>query len=342
MPATSAVPSLVNHDHDHDHEYMAPDMVPDVVPVSVLPLAEGLSSGRVREAWSCLARESDNLRAVYQTPSWCAYQAVGGEPINLALLLDPADEVIGVTPLQHTTFELIFSVRNRVLWRKTFAGLVMMGGQPLLPSCRRTYDGLFRAIRGTFPDRDCLCLGEVPLDSYLWVYLENSAEIRSCWHRFEPHRGVVRHHWLSLPSTFAEYLAKFSSRTRNTFKRERQAVDEARRRFLGTNPRRVARRSFRIHCMCHADRCRRVAARGRQDAGEPPLFRARTESSRHCGAWPVAGVRVEMRRPPLRLRAWFSNRCDVRSLRRRVRPPVRAVLPGQGTLVLADRGPVCL
>jgi CelD/BcsL family acetyltransferase involved in cellulose biosynthesis len=167
-----------------------------------------------------LASESDNLRSFYQTPTWCAHKALAGERIDVAVLRDTSAKLIGLAPLLHTTFRLTFTMGMGEPWAKPFRGLQMLGNQPLLSSSVRAQDELFRAIRGTFPDRDCLCLGNVPLDSGLWEYLENSAEIRSFWRRYLPQGGPVRHYWLSLPSTFAEYLAKFGGKTRQTVKRQ--------------------------------------------------------------------------------------------------------------------------
>ncbi len=96
----------------------------------------------------------------------------------------------------------------------------MMGNQPLLPSCVQAYDQLFRAIREMFPDSACLCMWGVPLDSYLWEYLASSGEIRAFWRRYLPYGGSTRHHWLSLPATFKEYLAKFSTLSRHTLRRK--------------------------------------------------------------------------------------------------------------------------
>jgi CelD/BcsL family acetyltransferase involved in cellulose biosynthesis len=194
--------------------------VSDLVRVSVVPLTEALSSGTIREKWLSLASESDNLRALHQTPSWCARKVFFlGERIDVAVLQDAPGEIIGLAPLQHTTFPLGFTIGKRQLWAKRFCGLLMMGNQPLLPSCMQTYDELFRAIRGTFPDSACLCMWGVPLDSYLWEYLATSGEIRAFWQRCLPCGGATRHHWLSLPSTFREYLAKFSAKSRHELKR---------------------------------------------------------------------------------------------------------------------------
>ena len=245
-----------DHDHDHDHEYMVPDMVPDMVRASVLPLAEALSSEAIREEWSRLASVSDNVRAVHQTPSWCAHEALTGEPVRVALLRDASDKVIGVAPLQDTTFRLAFTKGRRNPWAKSFRGLVLLGDQPLLPPTttttmstwcptwcpttvrrgspdpavpwvarsgerpqREVYNALFRAIHRGFPGCDCLFIWAVFRDSYLWEYLENSAEARALWQPYLPDRPVG-HYLLSLPSTFADYLAKFTSKSRHNLKRQ--------------------------------------------------------------------------------------------------------------------------
>ena len=111
--------------------------------VSVIPLEEALSSDGICESWSCLASHSDNPRAFQQTPQWCAYKALAGDRVHLALLGDSAGRLLGVTPVQSTIFELTFSVCNRTFWTKPFHGLQMVGAQPLLPPGTDAYDALF-------------------------------------------------------------------------------------------------------------------------------------------------------------------------------------------------------
>ena len=226
MPTPLSPPTLV--DHDHDHEYM--------VPVSILPLAKALSSDRIREQWLCLAKESDNLRAFYQTPNWCQHKALCGERIDVAVVQGASAQLLGVAPLLATTFQLSFAAGKRALWTKPFRGLWLEANQPFLLSTAtttttmstwcptwcpmETYDRLLRVIRSTFPDRDCLYMGSVPLDSFLWKYIESSPEVRSFWQPFLPARGPSRHYGLLLPPTFAEYAAKFPARSLKNLRRE--------------------------------------------------------------------------------------------------------------------------
>ena len=198
MPAVATQSDIYNHDHDHDHEYMVPDMVP----VSVLPLPEALSSDKIRKKWSCLASQSDNFRAVFQTPGWCLHKALGGDRVRVAVVRDAAQETIGVAPLLDTEFPLSLAICKRELCSKSFRGLQMVGNQPLLPARPRVYDALFRGIREALPDCECLCLWGIALDSYLWKYLENSREARTFWQRYLPREMPSRHHWISLPPTF--------------------------------------------------------------------------------------------------------------------------------------------
>ena len=125
-----------------------------------------------------------------------------------------------MAPLQDAAFRLAFANGKRGPWAKSFRGLRMVGGEPLLPPSGPAHDALFRAIRQTFPNCDCLSLDQVRLDSFLWDYFSESQEIREFWHPYLPHRGPARHHWLLLPSTFADYLAKFGGKTRQTVKRQ--------------------------------------------------------------------------------------------------------------------------
>ena len=186
---------------------------------SIIPVSEGLGSDSFRAQLHALAEASGNFRAFVQTPHWCVHKVSAGERIQLAVRQNAAGELIGVTPLQTMTCPLPFDIGKRRIWQKSLRGLLLMGNIPLLPACEQAYHELFSTIHDTPESYDCLCLWGVPTDSYLFHYITTSRAIAESYIYYTPF-GIPRYHWLALPSTFAEYLSKFSAKTRNTLKRK--------------------------------------------------------------------------------------------------------------------------
>ena len=81
------------------------------------------------------------------------------------------------------------------------------------------YDEWFRALGESSAAFDCLCIWGLPQSCYLFEYITTSPLIAAAWYRHLPEGYNPRSYWLKLPATFQEYLAQFTSKTRNSFKR---------------------------------------------------------------------------------------------------------------------------
>lgn len=80
------------------------------------------------------------------------------------------------------------------------------------------YDLLFRELAKA-QDFQALYLEEIPLDSFLWIYLHESELIRKKFRLYQPRPAAPRP-VLRLEGTFQQYMGKFNSKHRNTLNRK--------------------------------------------------------------------------------------------------------------------------
>jgi CelD/BcsL family acetyltransferase involved in cellulose biosynthesis len=173
-----------------------------------------------RAEWQHLVSETTPASALFQSPDWFEHVAATHPQASpLALSVESADKRLGVAPLSWERTTLDFTIRRRTLGRFHLRVVEILGGQPLLPPDPTGYDALFRTIEGIDRPYDCVRMAMIPTDSFAWRYLAESQLIRHNFICYVPD-GVNRSRLIALPSTFDEYLAKFSSKTRSELRRQ--------------------------------------------------------------------------------------------------------------------------
>jgi GNAT superfamily N-acetyltransferase len=182
----------------------------------------------LRQKWEQLLESSDNLDLLYQYPQWFDH-LVATDPNDTRLLLGVVKNdtgiLTGISPIRVGRYSLKFDISSYALWKTNLRTAFILGSQPLLPPDERLYDRLFTALWENLPECDCIYMDTVPTESFLWQYLDKSKWLLELW---IPHvvDGIQNHHALLLPPTFEEYLSKFKSKTRNTFKRKVKRLRE--------------------------------------------------------------------------------------------------------------------
>ena len=97
--------------------------------------------------------------------------------------------------------------------------LKMLGGGIDFPEDPDAYDLLFRELDRGGAGFDTLYLEEVPVESFLWKYLQQSQIVRELFVRYQPEAPMPRP-VLRVEGTFEQYMAKFNSKHRNTLNRK--------------------------------------------------------------------------------------------------------------------------
>ena len=95
-------------------------------------------------------------------------------------------------------------------------------GLPDMPEDKEAWDSLFEAALAQAPDG--LYLEAVPLDSYLWNHLRTSPRLSHLIQH--PTDNPAEHFVISLPESYEAYMAKFSSKTRNTLQRRVRKLEK--------------------------------------------------------------------------------------------------------------------
>jgi hypothetical protein len=212
----------VTSEHSHG-SFTAPQMsTNDSSTFSFVSSPEEWNLPNLRQEWEKLLKSSENLDLLYQSPQWFDH-LVATDPDDIRLLLgiaqNDAGRLVGIVPIRVDWYNLKYDISSYALWKTTLRTASILGSQPLLPPDERLYNRLFTAIWENIPECDSIYMDSVPMDSFLWQYLERSRESREHCLLYVPD-GIRPYHSLLLPTIFDEYLSKFKSKTRNTFKRK--------------------------------------------------------------------------------------------------------------------------
>jgi len=99
----------------------------------------------------------------------------------------------------------------------------LIGGTPDFPEDPAAYDLLFTELANQLSahagDFDTLYLDGIPLDSFLWTYLQDSRVIRNRFFAYQPD-SAKPHLLLRLAGSFQDYMGKFSAKHRKNINRE--------------------------------------------------------------------------------------------------------------------------
>ena len=105
-----------------------------------------------------------------------------------------------------------YDVAGHCLYNLPLRQVDLLGGELLLPPDMGIHDHFFLTLDHTFPEAECFLLDSLLCSSFTWRYLQESAVVRR---RFLPYAidGACDYHTLSLPPTFAGYLASSTARS---------------------------------------------------------------------------------------------------------------------------------
>jgi hypothetical protein len=179
----------------------------------------------VRSAWDRMHSSSDPIGAVYRSPAWFNHMNVVSPamPRHVAVVRDQAGAIHGVAGLgvRRVSLPLRAGGLNWLSIRPRIVDL--FGGQPLLDDDADCYDCLFSGLDKHFPDCDGIRLADIPIGGSLFQYLHESAAIQ---HRFLvcDLGGMAPYHTLPLPTSYAQYQARFTRKKRYNLRRQERLL----------------------------------------------------------------------------------------------------------------------
>jgi hypothetical protein len=128
----------------------------------------------LHQEWDELLESSENLELLYQSPKWFGH-LLAINPYNnnlvLGIIKDKSGQTVGIVPIGFGQNILSFDVSSYRLWKVRLRTASILGSQALMPQNEDIYEQLFMTLMSAFPEIHCIYLGSVPIDSFLWEYL---------------------------------------------------------------------------------------------------------------------------------------------------------------------------
>lgn len=179
-----------------------------------------------RRDWQALVATSRNLYSQYQSPQWFDHLRAIGDPGLLPPLAvtDRDGRLAGIVPLSFGERDLIFTTKERILWRSVLQVVSILGSDPLMPDDPELVGRVFAEALDSAPGADGVYLHSVAADGILWRHLKVESRRRDRLVYLASGRRPF--HFLELPETFQAYLAKFGAKKRYNLARQVRLLRE--------------------------------------------------------------------------------------------------------------------
>jgi len=172
--------------------------------------------------WERLLESKENLELLYQSPQWFEHLLTIDPHYNdlvLGIVKDNFGQTIGIVPIRIDHYTLTFDLSSYMLWKIHLRTASILGSQPLIPQDENIYNQLFMSLMTAFPEIQCIYMGSVPVDSFLWQYLNTDKGNERYWIP-QVVDGLQTIHALLLPETFDSYLSKLKRKKRYNLQRQ--------------------------------------------------------------------------------------------------------------------------
>ena len=137
---------------------------------SFLSRPESWHELRLRSEWEELLDQSGNIHAIFQSPTWLDHIRATGAYERLSLAV--ARNERGGSSGRFRSAPRAAASRSTSAAAPSAESLCstvwLLGSEPLVPADYGTYESLFQAVDGAFPDSQCISLSSVPRSSPIW------------------------------------------------------------------------------------------------------------------------------------------------------------------------------
>lgn len=154
-----------------------------------------------------------------QDPNWLRGY-FGGQESNLFLYsLYQSDQLCGVAAFLRRDWPMKWQIGELTLAEFPLTRFRLLTDTLTFPSEEAAYDVLFQELAKADGCFDMLHLEEIPVDSFLWNYLNSRTLIRNSFLIYQPD-APAPHPLLRFQGSYEEYMGKFSSKHRKNLMRE--------------------------------------------------------------------------------------------------------------------------
>ena len=152
-------------------------------------------------------------------PIWLQeHIATGNSQISVYFLLR-GDSLAGFVPVLLSDSQVKCQLGEIGVRSFPVRRMTLLGSGGLFPEDNSAYEMLFRHLSAQKERFDALYLDNVPTDSFLWKFLETNPQVHKALTRYVPERPAARL-LLHLEGSFESYMARFSSKHRQTLRRK--------------------------------------------------------------------------------------------------------------------------
>ena len=153
-----------------------------------------------------------------QDPEWLR-GFFDGELQNLtACFLYDSNSLRGIVPFLLRPWPMRLYLGEFPIGKLPLRRLRLVGTTLDIPETESAYDVLFKELAELRSGFDVIFFEEVPVDAFLWKYLQTSSAIRKSFRKYIP-SPPFPHYTLRFNGTFDGYMKKFSSRHRHNLRR---------------------------------------------------------------------------------------------------------------------------
>ena len=181
----------------------------------------------IRRDWESLLSTGRNLYAQYQSPAWFDHLRATGSPglVPPLLVRDRDGRLVGIAPLAYGERDLVFTTRERILWRSPLKVVALLGGDPPIPADDGVADRIMATALDAVPGADAVYLHSVRSDGALGRRLA-AARGRVGALLVHAPDGARPFHWLEMPGSFHDWLGKFGAKKRYNLQRQHRLLVE--------------------------------------------------------------------------------------------------------------------
>ncbi len=132
-------------------------------------------SNNFQESWKKLSDKNNHINTLFQTPQWFnhLYNHEPNSGLQVFVQWDANNNPIGICPIISGNYKLRFDIYEKALMTHSFTTSYVLGSLPMFITETNIYNNFFESMQKSSNKNDCIYFDCVPVNSFLWNYLQN-------------------------------------------------------------------------------------------------------------------------------------------------------------------------